>query len=683
LDTRSDIFSFGSVLYEMVTGRRAFHGDSKLFTLSAILKEEPGPAPPEVPRDLERIMARCLRKDPGRRFQHADDLKIALVELKEESDSGKLSPAAVRITGSHGRRVWWQVSLGLVVLVAGLSIWLLFFRTPPAPRAAPTVVPLTSYPGRQGDPALSPDGKQVAFSWDGEKGDNFDIYVKLVGAGAPLRLTSHPAVEWAPAWSPDGRHIAFLRESNGSIEILMIPALGGTERRLGQTMGGSELYNTLAWSPDGESLAFTDHAANEPPGVYLLSVGTGEKRRLTTPPREYSGDSTPRFSPDGKSVAFIRSRSFAINDIYVVPVASGMAGGPPRQVSFSQTFMFGIDWTPDGRNIVFSAVRSAGSALWSIPAAGGKPELLAGVGENGQLPSVSRQGNRLVYQRSVDDPNIWRMPGPSSIERKSQPEKWIASTEADQEPQFSPDGKKIIFASARSGNYELWVCDSNGREPAQITSFNGPPAGSPRWSPDGHWIAFDAPKAGKSDIFVISADGGAPRLLTPGTANNIRPSWSMDGRWIYFGSNRGGGWQIWKGPVQGGAAVQITKGGGYEAFESADGMFTYYARSQSPGIWRVPAEGGEEIQVLDKGGIAIWALARDGICYFDWKDLLHPVMQFYSFSSRRSTVLHEFPRGTNLDANSTAISVSSDGRWILYTQVDQPRSNLVLVENFR
>src|SRR6266849_5750834 len=170
----------------MMTGRRAFHGDSKLSTLSAILKEEPKPVNslvPNVPRDLEKIISHCLRKDPDRRFQHMDDLKVALLDLKEESESGKLTGATL----GRKPRLRWALAGTALLLLAGVGVGFWFLR--PAPRAAPKIVPFTSYPGRQINPAFSPDGKQVAFAWNGEKGDNFDIYVKLVDAGTPLKLT--------------------------------------------------------------------------------------------------------------------------------------------------------------------------------------------------------------------------------------------------------------------------------------------------------------------------------------------------------------------------------------------------------------------------------------------------------------------------------------------------------------
>ncbi len=218
LDGRSDIFSFGSMLYEMLTGRRAFQGNSRVSTLSAILKDNPKPLNSvlhDVPRDLEKIIFQCLRKNPERRFQHMDDLKVALLDLKEESDSGKLS--AIPDSGVIVRRSRSRLVVGgsilSVLLIAGGGLYLRFLR-PPSPGPAPKIVPLTSYPGWQRNPALSPDGKQIAFAWDGERGDNFDIYVKLVDAGVPLRLTTDPAAEILPAWSPDGRYLAFYRTSD-------------------------------------------------------------------------------------------------------------------------------------------------------------------------------------------------------------------------------------------------------------------------------------------------------------------------------------------------------------------------------------------------------------------------------------------------------------------------------------
>jgi eukaryotic-like serine/threonine-protein kinase len=682
VDARSDIFSFGSMLYEMVTGRSAFHGDSKLSTLSAILKEDPKPVSsvtPDVPRDLEKIISHCLRKDADRRFQHMADVKTLLDELKEESDSGKLTGVARGATTGQKSRLRWALAGTAVVLLAGVGVGFWFLR--PAPHAAPKIVPLTSYPGRQRFPAFSPDGKQVAFAWDGETGDNFDIYVKLVDTGAALKLTSSPADEYVPEWSPDGRYIAFCREVSNHFEIWMVPALGGAERKLGE----SALCDGLSWSPDGKFLALVDGIASQSSyGIFLLSVDTGGKQRVTSPPSGYSEDSGPRFSPDGKTLAFARFPSNLSGDVYLVPIVdSGRPVGEPRRLTFEEQSVWSLDWTADGRRIVYSRGAIGSTSLWMIPAPGGTPEPLALAGQNAAFLSVARVGRRLVYERIGSDSNIWRVPGPNSSDRASAPSRFIASTQPDVEPQFSPNGKKIVFASSRSGSYEIWVCDREGRSPVQLTSSNGPQLGSPRWSPDSRWIAFDSPKAGNSDIYVISADGGPMRRLTSGPSNNVRPSWSRDSRWIYFGSNRGGISQILKEPAEGGTAVPVTKSGGEEAFESADGQVVYWAKRGVPGIWRVPAKGGEETLALDATSESLWALTGQGIYFFDLKNPLGPALKIYNFTAGKTTLLRQFPKDTRIDTSSTALTVSPDGHWVLYTQFDQASSDLMLVENFR
>jgi Tol biopolymer transport system component len=683
VDARSDIFSFGSMLYEMVTGRQAFHGDSKISTLSAILKEEPKPVSAvvaSVPRDLEKLIIRCLRKDPDRRYQHMGDVKVALQELKEESDSGKLT--GIVQAGAPARRKargMWALAGAAVLLIVAAAIGLWFLR--PRSHPVPKIVPLTSYPGRQITPALSPDGKQVAFAWDGEKGDNFDIYVKLVDAGTPLRLTDNPANENSPAWSPDGGYVAFCRVVGKNREILVIPALGGPERRLGESAGCD---SGMSWSPNGKFLALSDKSTAGPSmALYIRSFETGDKRQLTSPPNGDLGDVAPAFSPDGKTLAFIRSHSTLAGGIYSLSISgNGEAREEPRRLTRDHPWIGGFDWTPDARTIVFSPGQFGNTTLWTIPASGGTPERLIG-GENASGISVSRASDRLVYSRVSLDYNIWRIPGPNASDKNRAPTRFIASTRPDLEPQFSPNGKKIVFNSARSGTYAIWVCDRDGLNPVELASFNGTIVGSPRWSPDSKWIAFESPKAGNSDTYVISADGGPVRRLTAGPWHNIRPSWSKDGRWIYFGSNRSGDWQIWKQPAQGGTAVQVTKKGGREAFESLDGKVVYYTKEGFTGIWEVPVQGGEETQVLDHGSQELWALTGEGIYLGEMASSIAPVLKFYRFATRQTETFKEFSKETRLDYDSTAFSVSPDGQWIIYTQIDQAGSDLLLMENYR
>jgi len=695
VDARSDIFSFGSLLYEMVTGRAPFRGDSRLAVLSAIVRDEPEPVSqltPAAPPELEKLIGRALRKDPERRWQAMADLRVALTEIKEESESGA-GPASLPVPRQLSRWVWIAGLAALAVAIGG-GVWFHRARTTTEPAVPPPrTVLLTSFSGRELEPALSPDGKQVAFVWDGVTGDNFDIYVKLVEAGNPLRLTTDPAPDSSPAWSPDGSRVAFVRQSEAGHAVFVVPALGGPERKVAQSAAiarpdvslSGPWSPGLAWSPDGRFLAIVDRSSPlGPNSIFLLSLETGERRRLTSPGPVSFTDEFPAFSPDGQTIAFERGFTLAAGDIYLLPLApGGTATGEPRRLTFDGRGAGGLAWSPDGGSIVFASTRGGSLRLWRISVSGGGPEAVMSGGENAYGPSLSRQGGRLAFAQQVSDTNIWRLRGPGFKGPSSSPTKFISSTRSDDAPQFSPDGKRIVFRSTRSGTAEIWVCDSEGSNPVQVTSFGGPDVGTPRWSPDGRRIAFDCIKEGPRDIYVISAEGGAPRRLTTESSGDVRPSWSKDGRWIYFGSDRSAGWQVWKAPAEGGPAVQVTRQGGREAFESPDGKFVYYTRLGVSGIWRVPVEGGEETLVLNRGEQGHWAVLHQGIVLLNRRATPGPAIEFFSFATQQSARIAALPKEATTSIGPPGLAVSPDGRWILYVQVDRLESDIVLVENFR
>lgn len=461
--------------------------------------------------------------------------------------------------------------------------------------------------------------------------------------------------------------------------------MGGPERKLTDLRFSRPLsvqedcWGSLSWSPDGKLLVFEDKESPAGPfRLFLFSIAAGETWRLPIASKEFLDHVCPAFSPDGRTLAFIGVRGARSCDIYAVPVA----GGRPTQLTFDGRAIVGLAWTPDGREIVFSSEREGQSSRWRIPASGGTPKRLAEVGENAMFPCLSRQGRRLAFQREVEDTNIWRLDTRHQGGTRSSTVKLIESTRRDENPQFSPDGKRIAFVSDRSGNWELWVCASDGSNPIQLTSLGGPENGFPSWSPDGRSIAFDSNLKGNLDVFVIRTDGGSPRPLTTDTSADARPSWSRDGRWIYFGSDGSGSWQVWKVPAQGGSAVQVTKKGGQTPAVSPGGKFVYYSKGPGlPGVWRVPAEAGEEEPVLPDyvhGFKASWAPMEGGIYFADWEGS-RGFLKFLNFSPRRVTeiVPPEKRWVTSL------LSVSPDGRWLLFPQIDQAGQDLVLVENFR
>ena len=689
VDGRSDIFSFGSVLYEMVTGQRAFGGNSKLSTLSAVLREEPkliSAIVPGAPPDLEKIITRCLRKEPERRWQHAADLHVALAELRQEPEAGSGISGAIAVDRSRRITRWaWISALAVVVLLIGtlVSLWVLHRKTE-ATAPPPKIVPFTSYPGSESQPAFSPDGRQIAFVWAGEADNNPNIYVKLIDSGTPLRLTNSTAPDSSPTWSPDGSRIAFSRKSPDG-GIFVVSALGGPERKLADTEAVG-----IDWSPDGNFLAVSEHhSPAEPFSLFLLSLDSGEERKLTSAPKiSPFDDFFPAFSPDGRTLAFIRQSNVDVRDIYVLPVA----GGEPRRLTFDARRIDGLAWTADGGSIVFSSWRAGIPGLWKMSVRSGTPEsLMAGAG-NIESVSISRQGHRLAYTQSNLNTNIWRIEGPAVRRRNNRPTKLIASTRGEADAQFSPESKKIAFNSDRTGSPEIWVCDSDGRNAVQLTFFGGPHTGAPQWSADGRHIAFDSRPGGNPDIYVIGSEGGAPRRLTTEPSIDIVPSWSKDGRFIYFASDRTGDFRIWKVPSEGGQAKQVTKEGGAFAQESKDGKFLYYAKSyDAPGLWRVPVEGGDEIPIFDafpQESATAWAVADQEIYFIapvrqnaDTRSSIKYVIESFSLANRRTVPFAALEKDPDLEGPSLAIS--PDERWILYSQIDQSGSDIMLMENFR
>jgi len=723
VDARTDIWSLGVVIYEMVTGRPPFEGATTSDVIVSILEREPPPLAqlsPDPPTELQRIISKTLHKDQEGRYQTAKDLLIDLKSLKQDLEiEAKLERS--QQPSSRGRGVlrtsattpaalpqprWWANRLiwlsAALILVVGVAVRFYLARlssesltssSPGSSLPPMKVVPFTSFPAREAHPAFSTDGKQIAFIWDGVKGDNFDIYVKLINAGTPLRLTTHPGADYSPAWSPDGRYLAFARYSESEKGIFIVPALGGTERKLYSPDWEADregpYVGQVAWSPDGKYLAVIGRSSPQTYGIWLLSVENIERRQLTWPPPQNLADSFPSFSPDGQTLAFARWSSGGVVDIYIVPIG----GGEPKRLTFDNRWISGLAWTPDGREIVFLSDRGGSYGLWRISVTGGTPERLAVGGDSDFSPplspqgnrlAMSRQGNRLAYVQSAFDTNIWRIEIPESKGRSNPPTRLIASTNLDHGPQYSPDGRKIVFQSFQSGSFEIWVCDSDGTNPIQLTSFDRH-TGTPRWSPDGRHIAFDSRIETHSAIYVISAEGGRPRRLTAETSDDVVPSWSRDGRWIYFASNRTGGNQVWKAPAEGGESVQVTKQGGFAAFESPDGKFIYYAKGlNAPGIWRIPVEGGEEARVLDQpkaGYWGYWTVVDQGIYFVNATSKQHPVIEFFSFAARRVSKIGVMEK--EAAQWNPGFAISPDGRWILYAQVDQSDSNIILVENFQ
>ena len=381
VDARSDIFSFGAMLYEMLTGDCAFAGASTAETLAAVVRAQPKPLGeivPNTPRDLQKLISRCLRKDPNRRFHHIGDVRVALQEIKEDSESG--SAAAVP-TSRQYRGVMITAVIGVVSVLAAMT-WLL--RSPPRTEAPPPrVVPVTSFPGFEQGPALSPDGNQVAFAWSGEKNDNWDVYLKFVGSPEMRRLTTDPLQDVSPRWSPDGQYIAFKRcqpaaadQSRGpgdvGCQLRLISAMGGTDSKISDFRFASGQFD---WSPDGRFIVAGISqrvARQQPAGLYLLPVAGGTPRRLTTP--NVVTAQAPAFSRDGRRLAYA-SCIAAVNsacDVYVLDLDTAFTPvGQARRLTSQGAPISGLTWSRNGQSIIYDAQAVPGlTYLWSVDVAG-------------------------------------------------------------------------------------------------------------------------------------------------------------------------------------------------------------------------------------------------------------------------------------------------------------------------
>lgn len=620
----------------------------------------------DAPRFIETIPRR------GYRFLHSVNGGSQAPAQEAAKPASAIEPTASRPGVHRNRRaLWWGAAT--FVVIATVLTWLAFSRTKPQ-SISKSPTPLVSVPGTKSFPALSPSAQQVVFAWDGGAGSALSLYEKEVGSEQVLRLTNATnGTDADPVWSPDGREIAFGRISNTQPGIYIVSALGGAERKVLATRWKEDApglaSGRLDWSPDGHSLVFSDREhESEPASLYILTLDSMAVRRLTSSSFQM-GDLSPRFSPDGKSIAFVRDLTGA-DMIYVVPVD----GGTPRLISSDSDFKDGLAWTADGRSILFAG--TSGTLLSRVDVASGRVERLE-FGLNASRPSI--RGSRLVFAQNWETYTVVSR----SLEHPDrEPAKnLLASTRFDSGPQYSPDGKRITFESSRSGRFQVWVANSDGSDVRQLTDMEGTWTGTPRWSPDGKFIAYDSRAKGNADIYVIDAEGGPPRPVTTEASNEAVPSWSREGRWIYFASDRTGRWELFKVSAAGGTAAQMTRDGGFAALEAPDGKTVYYNKSlTAAGLWQIPANGGKESVVLnmpEAGYWGFWAPVENGIYYLDTSG--SPKIEFYDVATAKSRhvldILAPAPQ-------TPGMGISPDRKTLLYTQIGQQQNEIDLVDNF-
>lgn len=673
----SDIFSLGLVLFELATGRHAFPDSSPLNAVRAALTQTaPAPASlkPQIPPVLNALIVAMLSKDPT--------LRPSAIEIAD-----RLRAASRKRTDL--RRHWMAA---LLLVAAGLSAaaWYLLVRRDLPQFANLRIQPLTSQAGWEASPAFSPDGRSIAFTWAERADAPPQIYVKQVDEGTPVKITGGdtPGSIGPLVWSPDGKSIAFKSEQNGAGAVYLIPSSGGKASKA-LDMTNPYLSARIDWSPDGNELAFSDVLPeSERLAIFLANLRTRNRRMLTVPPLEDAGDVNPKFSPDGRTIAFKRVSGFWADDMYTIPVT----GGKARRLTWNKRGIWGHAWTADGKSLVVSWQRGTTTfGLWRLPLEPkSRLERIVQGGVDAITPTLNWRTSRLAWAQQMEDVNIYRVP----LSGDGQPVRLIASILRDEHPAYSPNGQ-IAFVSDQSGSREIWLANSDGTGQKRMTSFNGPDLGDLQWSPDGRSLAFYGRAQDHSDIFVLDCDParpscGAARRVTSGIRAEV-PAWSTGGDFLYFASDKTGSLEIWRQAKLGGQPVRVTYNGGYAARESPDGKWLYFSKYKSESIWRVQAGGNSPAQVPFREDLVIgpphrvqqkaWAVMADSIVFIELpgNGQSGSLRSFNRGSHRTRTIVPAIEgfRGSR----DYGLSVSPDSKWVLYSQLDRSGSNIMFAES--
>lgn len=577
----------------------------------------------------------------------------------------------------------------LAVVVVGFVVYQTYSRrSEPRTILANRVTPFSGATGREDTPAFSPDGKQLAFAWDGGDGGDADVYVRLVSSIEPVRLTDTELNEYYPTFSPDGAHIAFIRDFKTHGEVVLIPTLGGAERRVARLFSGNF---SISFAPDGNELAVVDTAdsiagENKQYAVYTLNLQTDERRRLTAP-AEFIGETTPRFAPDGKSLAFVRLLADKNQDLFVVPVTKDDAPPQPRRITDDKATVHSLAWSADGQKIFFVSLRGGNQPnVWCVATTkGSEPEKIAAGGREITNLAVAPDSKTIAFVENRKPVSIWSAAGNGIPTQK-----FAASIYGERDGHFSPDNRRVAFASGRLGKQEIWVADAeSGKNLRQITDSATDNA-DPRFSPDGAHIVYTGAPDGNLDLFVAPTEGGAARRLTANPARDSLPAWSADGRWIYFTSDRGGENQLWRIPASGGEAVeakQITRGGGvYEAMPAPDGASVYYSTriGNESELWRVPIMGGTEESLPEfthARFIGIWTMTARGIYFLPRRQPEESFeLKFYGFADKKIKDAIAVSDVQTANKDYFRFDATDDGSRFLYSVFEENASSIMLAE---